>query len=132
MCELYSIFLAPNTCIKVSNYLSWFSFYCANSYISFLIYFFLNGGGEIQPWTGWWFSWNNLVGIYILQIYLSWQQSSVLYLNLSVTFKSVMQHYIYKFDPPPPFPSPSPHCPPHYPPPPSPIKTSILFHSKSR
>ena len=34
-----------------------------------------------QPWTCWSFSWTNLdrVALYILRIYLFWQQSSVLY-----------------------------------------------------
>ena len=67
-----------------------------------------------QPWTGWWFSRNDIVCIYIIKISLSWQQSSGLYLNLPVRFKYVMQHFICYFHTPYLFPSPPPHFPPQY------------------
>ena len=94
MCEFYSIFFNPNTCIKVSNYLLLFSFYfCKELNLIFNIVIFMVVVG-FQPWTGSWFSWNDIVGLYIIKIYVTWKESSVLYLNFGVRFKSVMQHYI--------------------------------------
>ena len=94
MCEFYFIFLTPNTCIKVSNYLLVFSFYfCKSLNLIFNIIIFMVVVG-FQPWTGWWFSWNDIVGIYLPNIYLSWQYRSVLYWNLGVRCNSGMQHYI--------------------------------------
>ena len=50
-----------------------------------------------QPWTCWWFLWTDLsiVGLYILNMSLTWQQISVTYLNFGGRFKSVIQHYVY-------------------------------------
>ena len=62
---------------------------------------------RLQPWTGWWFSWNDIVRICILNISLSWQQIIVLYLNLAVRFKSGIQQYVFNI--PPPFTSPHHH-----------------------
>ena len=66
-----------------------------------------------QTWTGWWFSWNDIAGIYIFNIYISWHQRSMIYLNFGVRFKSGT---FFKFIAPLHH-NPSPtHCPPHYPP----------------
>ena len=62
-----------------------------------------------QPWTGWQFSWTDIVGLYVSNIYLPWQQSIVPYLNFGARFKSIMQRYIFKFVPPS-----LPHFPPPY------------------
>ena len=48
-----------------------------------------------QSWTGGWFSWNDIVGLYVLNIYLTWQESSVLDLNFGIRFKSGIQHYVF-------------------------------------
>ena len=51
------------------------------------------------PWTGWWFSFTYIFGIYILNMYLPWQKRSVPYLKFGVWFKSVMQNYVCWFPP---------------------------------
>ena len=57
--------------IKVSHYLLLFLFYfCRSLNLIFNIFIFMLVVG-FQPWTGWWFSWNDIAGLYILTIYLS-------------------------------------------------------------
>ena len=77
-----------------------------------------------QPWTGSWFSWNDIVSPYTLKIYLSRQRRSLLYLNFGVRFKYDIQQYVFKFSTPLHHTPPLPHLPPQYPPPP-------LHHWKS-
>ena len=62
-----------------------------------------------QPWTGWWFSWNDIVILYILRISLKWKQNRVLYIIFYTRFKSVIQHYICGFPPTPTPTTPLPH-----------------------
>ena len=81
-------------CIKVSNYLLLFSLYCYK-YLNLIFNIFIfRVVAVFQPWTGWWCSWSDIIGLYILNIYLTWQHSRVLHLTFGVSFKSVMQNYI--------------------------------------
>ena len=82
-----------------------------------------------QPSTGSWFSWNGIVGIYILKISISWQHISVIYLNIAVMFKYGIQQYFFKYPTPIHLTPPPPHCPTQYPspPPPSQWKSTYFF-----
>ena len=61
----------------------------------------------LQPWTGSCFLWNDIVGLYILNISLPWQQISVLYLNFGVRSKSGIQKDVFNL--PPSFTTPHHH-----------------------
>ena len=100
MCEFYFILFTPNTCIKVNNYLIFFSFYFCK--LLNLVFYIVTVMVEVgfHPCTGWLFSLNDIVGLYILKISLSWHHSSVLYLNLGVRFKSGIQQYVFKYPTP--------------------------------
>ena len=67
---------------KVSNYLLLFSLYFCK-YLNLILNLFIFMVAGSQPWIGWWFSWNYIVGIYILKISPTLQQSSLLYMNFS-------------------------------------------------
>ena len=87
VCGFYFIFSTPNTCIKLNNYLLLFSFYFWRSLdlIFYIVISVVVVG--FQTWTGSWFSLNNIVGLYILNIFPSWQLSSVLYLKFGARFQ---------------------------------------------
>ena len=99
----------------------------SNHSISFLNIVFFVVVVVFQPWTGWWFSLNDIVGLYILTISLTWQDSNVLYLNFGIICKSGIHQYVFNIPPslhhtPPPL-----HSPPQYPLPLPPLKISIIF-----
>ena len=82
-------------CIKVSTYLLLFSLYfCKYLNLIFNIFIFMVVA-VFKSWNGWWFSRNDIVGLYIINISLTWKKIIVIHLKFGARFKSVLQHYIW-------------------------------------
>ena len=95
VCGFYFNFFTSNTWIKVSNYELLFSFYfCKLLNLIFNIVIFMVVVG-FQPLTGSWFSWNDIVRLYILNISLTSQHRSLPYLIFVVRIKSDIQHSVW-------------------------------------
>ena len=65
------------TFIKVSNHLLFFSeYFCKELNLIFNIFIFILALG-FQLWTCWWFSLNDINGLYILKIDITWQHRNI-------------------------------------------------------
>ena len=87
--------------------------YSCYFYSKITIFYSLLSASKITPKLApeaWWFSWNDIVGLYKLKISLTWQESSVFYLSCGIRFKSDMQQYIVLYPTPIQHNQPPPQC----------------------
>ena len=88
---LIGVLQKKSTCIKIGFY-QFFQFPVFNVFVRFSKKTVVG----FQPWTYWSFLWTYLdpFGLYILNIYLFWQQCIVIYLKCAVSCESAMHHCV--------------------------------------